>query len=127
MNLKTKKIIALSAFLLILLNFVVRPYLKKQEGVKVVKKVLSLWKNNDLTFAFNYWQDPQNCPPVYDLQSYKIIKAEFYTEKKVLKARLFIILEFPAGNIMPSGKEWVFEIAYSPVGWQIISMAQVIN
>ncbi len=121
MDQRTKKIIIASALVLLALNFLARPFFKRREAIQTTSKVLSLWKSNDLTFVFNFWEDPKKCPPIYDLQSYKILNKSFKKEKGQLKAFITVSLDFPPGNTLPSGKEWTFELTDSDVGWQINS------
>ena len=121
MNLMHKQkilILGILAFL-IGLNLLLAPYLNKREATKIVRTVLQLWEKGDIPGAFNYWENQERTPPVYDLISSKVQKKIFTQNGKDWQARIFVTLEFPEGNVLPSGREWVFELKPTEFGWKI--------
>lgn len=111
-------ILGILAFL-IGLNLLLTPYLNKREATKIVRTVLQLWKEGDIPGAFTYWENQEQTPPVYDLISSEVRKKVFTKTGKDWQARIFVSLEFPEGNVLPSGKEWVFELKPTKLGWKI--------
>lgn len=111
-------ILGIIAFL-IGLNLLLTPYLNKREATKIVQTVLRLWEEDDIPGAFTYWENQERTPPVYDLLSSKVQKKIFTQNGKDWQAQIFVTLEFPEGNVLPSGKEWVFELTPTKLGWKI--------
>ena len=101
------------------LQIVLNPYLHQREVTKIVKIILKHWKNGDLPEAFVYWEDLRRAPPIYDLVSSTLIEKTFHLKDTPPYAQIVVKLEFPEGNVIPSGKEWVFELTYTKSGWKV--------
>ncbi len=101
------------------LNVLLAPYLNKREATKIVHTVLRLWEEGDIPGTFSYWENEQKTPPVYDLISSQVRKKVFTQKGKNWQAHIFVTLEFSAGNVLPSGREWVFELRPTKLGWKI--------
>ncbi len=115
------KIFIIAGFLFLLsLNVFLKPYLEKREAAKIVQTVLKCWQKGDLLNVYSFWKDPKKSPPVYGLVSYAIINKSFLKKEGIPCARISVRLGFTPDNISPSGKEWVFELEKSGIGWQII-------
>lgn len=100
-------------------NLFLTPYLHQRETLKIVSAVLNHWEKGEIPESFAYWQDQNKVPPVYNLLSYQIHKKIYDKKDDRRQARIFVTLEFPSGNILPSGKEWVFELRQTQLGWKI--------
>ena len=117
---KNSLIIIAVVVALISLNIFLKPYLRKRDVTNIVQTILTDWQKGDIPSVYPFWQDPQNSPPIYGLASYQI-KNKIFTEKEgVFYARVFVVLQFPEGNIIPSNKEWVFELSKTKYGWQVL-------
>ena len=119
-TMKKKNIaITISIIALLALSYAVKPYLHLRDAQKIVTTVLTLWENNDLTLAMPYWEKEINSPPVYDLIDYKIGKGEISKENGTYFAHFTAILNFPPGNLFPSGEQWIFKLKKLRYGWKI--------
>lgn len=116
---KTIAIVSIVAFLLFI-NFVVGPYVYKREVINIVKAVLNHWADGNQAASYEYWQDPNKSPPISDLTDYKITKKIFDKEDSVGHALIYTVLELPSSTVLPSNKEWVFELIQTKLGWEII-------
>ena len=105
--------------LLVLGNLFLPPYLHRREVTKIVTAVLKGWENGAILETFQYWEDPNNAPPAYSLLSYRINKRTLDKKDGRRHAQIFVTLEFSADNVLPSGKEWVFELRETKSGWKI--------
>lgn len=118
---KNKIFIILGVLFVLSLNFFLKPYLERREVVKIVRTVLTCWQKGDLLSVYNFWKDPKKSPPIYDLISYTIRDKSFGRKGGISSARISVTLEFAPGNTSPSGKEWIFELEKTNLGWQIIA------
>lgn len=107
------------------LNFLLTPYLHKREATNIVTTVLRLWAEGNIPGAFGYWENQEQTPPVYDVVSSTVNKKIFKKREKTWQARIFVTLEFREGNILPSGREWVFELKPTKLGWKITDFRMV--
>jgi hypothetical protein len=60
--------------------------MRRQDAVKVVRTVLTHWKNGDLTLAMPYWKVPEDSPPIYALLAYEM--GEGKIRRHVSRARV---------------------------------------
>ncbi len=111
--------------LLVLGNIFLPPYLHLREVTRTVTAVLEGWKGAAGLESFEYWEDPNNAPPAYNLVSYQIKKKTLEKREERRHAQVFVTLEFSADNILPSGNEWVFELQETKLGWKVQSFAAV--
>ncbi len=109
--------------LLVLGNIFLPPYLHQREVTRTVTAVLDGWAGGASLEAFQYWQDPNSAPPAYNLVSYRINKKTLGKEKNQRHAQVFVTLEFSADNVLPSGKEWIFELRETKLGWRITNFS----
>lgn len=100
-------------------NFFLTPYLHERETTRIVTAVLDGWASGAIPETFQYWEDPNNAPPAYSLLSYQINKKIFDEKNGRRRAQIFVALEFSPENILPSGKEWMFELRQTKAGWKI--------
>lgn len=113
-------LIFLVVAIVISLNIFLKPYLHEREVINTVKTVLTHWQKGDIPSVYPFWQDPQKSPPIYGLASSEI-KDKIFSEKDGISyAKISVILEFSQNNILPSGKEWVFELGKTKYGWKIL-------
>jgi len=112
-------IIVLSIFALLALNFIVTPYLRLRDAQSVVETVLTHWKNNNLTLAMPFWEKEIDSPPVYDLMAYEIGNGTINKVDGAYTADFTATLDFPQGNLFPSGKQWIFKLKKSRYGWKV--------
>ena len=105
--------------LFVLGNLFLPPYLHRREVTKIVTAVLKGWESGAILETFQYWRDPNNAPPAYSLVSYQINKRILDKKDDRRHAQIFVTLEFSADNVLPSGKEWVFELRETKLGWKI--------
>ena len=101
-------------------NSMLKQYLYRRDAVKTVQEILHYLKIEDLTQAARYWEDKKNFVPMYELTSSKIKNKKFYTEAGMLHAEFIIALEFPAGNLLPSGEDWILKLKKSESGWEVV-------
>lgn len=109
--------------LLVFLNFFMTPYLHQRETTRIVTAVLEGWKSGDIPETFQYWESPYAAPPAYGLLSYQINKKAFYKKDRIKHGQIFATLEFSADNTFPSGKQWVFTLRQTSLGWKIESFS----
>ncbi len=100
-------------------NIFLPPYLHQREVIRTVASVLDGWESGAIPETFQYWEDPNNAPPAYNLVSYQVNKKIFDKEDGRRRAQIFVTLEFSADNVLPSGKEWIFELRQTKFGWKI--------
>jgi len=112
-------IIGLSIVALLALNFAIKPYLRQRDAMRIVKTVLAYWENGDLALAMPYWEKETDSPPVYNLITYKIEEGKVSKNNGVYSAHIISTLDFPPGNLFPSGKKWIFELNKTRYGWKI--------
>ena len=105
--------------LFVLGNLFLPPYLHRREVTKIVTAVLKGWESGAILETFQYWGDPSNAPPAYSLVSYQINRRALDKKDGRRHAQIFVTLEFSADNVLPSGKEWVFELQETKLGWKI--------
>jgi len=103
------------------INFGLKPYLEKRTCERILVDVLERWKDGDLLKTFDYWANSDQSPPIYNLDSYKIkSKAIIRSAKNQKSIQFIVLLEFPKNNLMPSGKDWVFQMQKTRYGWKIV-------
>lgn len=105
--------------LLVLGNLFLPPYLHRREATRIVTAVLNGWASGAIPETFQYWEDPHSAPPAYNLISYRINNKNFDKKDGRRHAQIFVTLEFSADNVLPSGKEWIFELRQTKLGWKI--------
>jgi len=117
---KSQKIIigVVGGFLLIYTSVI--PYFHKREAMRIVTDVIKYWENGDLSYAFGYWEIKENSPPVYGVESSKILSKVFDKKDGRRHAEITVSLVFATNNILPSG-DWVFELSQTRYGWKIIN------
>ena len=101
------------------LKFFVQPALNRRAAIKVVKTVLDQWSNKDLLKAIDQWEDPENYPPIYNVDEFKIKDYDFKEVDKILYAKIRAMIIFEAGNLLPSGEYWYFVLKDGRFGWKI--------
>jgi len=116
---KQNVIISISIIALLALNFTLKPYLRRRGAIRIVKTVLAHWERGDLTLAMPYWEKGVDSPPVYDLIIYEIGEVKFNKNDGAYYAQIIATLDFPPGNLFPSGKKWIFELNRTRYGWKI--------
>ena len=104
----------------VLLNILLVPYLNKRSAIKSVKKVLTFWVEDNLIEPVEFWEDPEKSPPVYGLQSFKILNKRFYKKDGGYFAEIVVVLNLSQNTIMPSGKSWVFKLKNTSKRWKIV-------
>lgn len=104
-------------------NFFLTPWLHRREVTRIVTAVLEGWESGAIPETFQYWEDPNNAPPAYNLVSYQITRKIMGTKNGQRNARIFTTLVFSAGNVLPSGKEWIFRLRQTKFGWKIESFS----
>ncbi len=112
-----------AVILFVLGNLFLTPYLHRREVTRIVTTVLDGWKSGAILETFEYWEDPSNAPPAYSLLSYHITKKTLDKKERRRQAQIFVTLEFSADNVLPSGKEWVFELRQTKYGWKITNFS----
>jgi len=121
MNSKQQKILIASIIgVLLLLQFGIRPLVRRRDAKKVITKVLTLWMNNDIAKSYDYWKDVKKSPPFYDVESFKIIDKKYFKQDGTRYAQFIVTLNFSENNVIPSGQNWVFILEDDAVSWQII-------
>ena len=121
-----KNILIISLIALVLFHlFVFIPYLHRREATRAVLSAFKSWETGDMKYSFNVWKDYENSPPVYNLVLGKITKRMFDNKDGARHALIYAVLEFQPDNSFPSGKEWIFELSKTPLGWKIIDFHQV--
>lgn len=105
--------------LFVLGNLFLPPYLHRREVTRIVTAVLDGWESGAILETFQYWEDPNNAPPAYNLLSYRINKKILDKKDGRRHAQIFLTLEFSADNVLPSGKEWILELRETKLGWKI--------
>ena len=116
---KTFLFVIPAVILLVSGSLFLTPYLHRREVTRTVTAVLDGWASGAIPETFQYWEDPNNAPPAYGLVAYKITKKVMDKEDGRRNARISAALEFSADNVLPSGKEWIFELRETKLGWKI--------
>ncbi len=111
--------------LFVLGNLFLTPYLREREVTGIITTVLDGWESGAIPETFQYWEDPNNAPPAYSLVSYQITKKVIEKDANERRGQIFVVLEFSADNVLPSGKEWVFKMRQTRLGWKIGSFSAV--
>ena len=124
---KKKILIAVTIITTILLiNIPFQKYLLERELTRTTLTILKNWESNNLPANFVYWKEPLNSPPIYGLDSYKIEKYIFKKKGDILSCEFYLRLDFPADNLLPSGKTWILEYYKFPrLGWLVADFKQV--
>ena len=112
-------IIALSVFLFISVFLHVKNYLKQREVARLVTTVLNYWLKDDLSKTYIYWENEKETPPIYGLMSYEIKGQILGRRENAPYGQVYATFEFTPNNLLPSDKEWVFEIIKTRYGWKI--------
>ena len=120
---KTFLFVIPAVLLLVSGNLFLTPYLHRREVIRTVTAVLDGWASGAIPETFPYWEDPNNAPPAYSLVAYKITKKVMNKEDGRRNAQISAALEFSAGNVLPSGKEWIFKLRQTKLGWKIESFS----
>ena len=119
-----KKIILILIIILGVSYFPLKHYLLKRTITRMAVEILHNWQNNNLTGNYVYWKDPMQSPPIYGLNSYEIIKTTF-EKKEISSVQVYMRLDFPADNLLPSGKIWIMEFYKFPrLGWLVVDFNQ---
>ena len=116
---KQNIIIAVSILALLTLNLTIKPYIRRRDATRVVEAVLTHWAEGDLLLAMPYWEKEIDSPPVYNLITYKIEEKKFSKNNGTYSAQIIAALDFPPGNLFPSGKRWAFELNKTRYGWKV--------
>ena len=106
--------------IVLVINFVIYPFLHHQEAKRIVTQALNYWQANDSASGVHLWKDEKTFPPIYSLKSYQIQKAVFSRSAGRSHAHFEIRLNFYDGNIVPSGKTWICEAEHTDSGWKIL-------
>jgi hypothetical protein len=121
---KQQKIVASIVAAVLLLTFPIKYFIISHSSTKTMKAILQYWKEKDFYNAIEQWEDREKSPPVDGLNSYTINKKKFFKKNGKHHAQFFVTLDFPAGNpFFVPGREWIFELNYTAVGWKVISFA----
>ncbi|OGX08354.1 MAG: hypothetical protein A2Z88_06760 [Omnitrophica WOR_2 bacterium GWA2_47_8] len=116
-----KKVFTTALILLLGINLILVPYLYRKKTTAVLQKVLSFWEAGDPASAMAYFEHPNQSPPIFSVNSYKIVKRKFGGKKGRRHAEFHVILNFPKENLLPSGVIWICEIDQTQSGWHITS------
>jgi len=100
-------------------SFAVKSYLYQREAMRAVVTVLNSWHDNTQNTTVEYWQNPKNSAPVYNLLSYSVVQSKFFNKNNKRTAHIVVTLEFDSNHVFPSNKNWLFELIYTRYGWQI--------
>ena len=103
---------------LIFLNAFVIPSLKKKKILNIVQSILTDWKNGDLAGPMSLWKDANEYPPVNNLMAFQIKEKIFYKENFHPCAKFTVTLDFSQDHF-PTGKEWIFELKKTALGWRV--------
>jgi hypothetical protein len=105
--------------------FPLKNYLERRAVLKSTQIILKYWQTNNLTATYVYWKDPYRAPPIYGLDAYKIIKTTIQKTGGIEIADVYIFLDFPPDNLMPSEKIWILEFYKFPrLGWLVADFRQ---
>ena len=125
MTASQKDPILISAFILIafliFINFAIKPFLSYRDAYKHIETYLTNVQKGNLTNIYILWDNKNNSPPIYNMTSYKIKNKTFYKKDGVKWASFKVDIYLAGGNILPSGKEWTFDLSYTKVGWKIMA------
>lgn len=118
---KRKRIaLAIGVLILLVSYFPLKHHLEKRSVLQMTKTILKYWQTNNLPATYVYWKDPYQAPPIYGLEKYKILKTNFPKSKGVQTAEVYIYLDFPSDNLLPSGKVWILQFYKFPrLGWLV--------
>ncbi len=125
MNKKKYFIIAAAVVAVLLINIPLQKFLTERELTRTTLKILQNWKENNLPANYVYWKEPLNSPPIYGLDAYEIQKYIFQKKGDFLTYEFYVKLDFPADNLLPSGKTWIIEYYKFPrLGWLVAEFRQ---
>ena len=121
MSLSTRNKIILGAVTLTaLINFVLIPTINRQRATRVVQNIFTLWIAEDYASPLKHFYEPEKSPPVYNLTSYEIKNLSMIKANGALTAKFSVILNFANGNVLPSGKLWLFELQQMGRHWMVL-------
>jgi hypothetical protein len=112
-------LVAIAAIFLLYGLSAFKSTLRRHDAVKIVRTVLTHWKNSDLTLAMAYWEKESDSPPVYDLIAFEIGKGSVVKKDGTYTAQVSVDLNFPPGNQLPSEGKWTFSLTKTRYGWKI--------
>ena len=112
-------IIVLSLFLFVSVFLHTKNYLEHREVVQLTKTILNYWLKDDLSKTYIYWAKETETPPIYGLISYEIKGHILGKKDGVSYAQVYATFELTPSNLLPSDKEWVFEIIKTRYGWKV--------
>jgi len=118
-------LVASIVVVLVALNLTLKPYLHKRSARKVVDTVLTNWGDLDILRAMDQWENPSDSPPMYGIVGHNIVEEFFYKEGKRRYAKIYITLNFQSDSVYASGKEWIFELRESKLGWKVFDFYAV--
>ena len=87
--------------------------------MKIVKTVLYNWANKNLVNSIEQWENRDESPPIYSLESYKILDYKAYKKDGVRYAEFKVLIKFLPGGVLPDNKEWVFILRDGHLGWKV--------
>lgn len=117
---KRNIIIAAVVAALLLLNFIIKPYIRNRDVVKVVTSVLEHWESGDLGLAMEYWEHEADSPPVYNLIGYTIEGSQVGKTDGRRSGEVTAMLEFAENKIFPTGRRWKFSLLKTRYGWKVV-------
>lgn len=104
---------------LLVLNFKVKPQMKRQGAIKTVNEVLDLWVGGNIMASAVYWEKQQEFPPLYGIKSYTITEKDFYKKDSILYAKISASLEFSQGNLYANKNAWTFILKKNVGSWKV--------
>lgn len=122
----TKLITAIIIIGILLSIFPFKTFLNNRQAASVVTDVLHNWKENNIPKAIEAWSDREKSPPVSGLVDYKINSKVFGKKDGVRFAQITVMIIFPSNTDLPSGKNWLFELHETSIGWKIIDF-RIVN
>ena len=87
--------------------------------MKIVKTVLYNWANKNLVNSIEQWENRDESPPVYSLESYKILDYRAYKKDGMRYAEVKVFIKFLPGGVLPDNREWVFILRDGHLGWKV--------
>ena len=122
-----KQVIVILSILITLaaLKLAVQPYVRQRSANRAVESILNHWQSGDLLSAIDYWKDPQQSPPIYNLTSYKITKKEFSKENKTDYVKFYVDIDLDAKDLLSSAKKWIFRFENTRYGWKVVDFRPV--
>ena len=110
-------ILSILLFLSVFINL--KGYLERREVINLTKTILNYLLKDDISKTYIFWENAKDTPPIYGLVGYKITGYILGKKNNASYGQVYATFSFTPNNLLPSDKEWVFELTKTRYGWKL--------